>query len=403
MQTEILPELLKTPEGQEADAILRACVHCGFCTATCPTYRLLGDELDGPRGRIYQIKLVLEGQAPTRTTQIHLDRCLTCRSCETTCPSKVRYGRLVDIGRRFVETRVERPLGEKLLRKALVKVVPNPFRFRALLMLGKIISPLLPAALKKKIPKIRSAGSWPAATGGRRMLALAGCVQSVATPATNAAAARILSRLEIDLIEAPEAGCCGAAAYHLNAQEEGLQAMRRNIDAWWPHIQAGTEAILINASGCGAMVKEYGELLQQDTRYAERAERISALARDPVEVLSEADLGPLGKPGHRRKVAFHAPCTLQHGQQLRNLVEPILSKLGFVLTPVPDVHMCCGSAGTYSLTQPKLSARLREDKVKALESGMPEIIATANIGCQLHLEAGTSTPVVHWLELLDEG
>jgi glycolate oxidase iron-sulfur subunit len=403
MQTEILPELLKTPEGQEADAILRACVHCGFCTATCPTYRLLGDELDGPRGRIYQIKLVLEGQAPTRTTQIHLDRCLTCRSCESTCPSKVRYGRLVDIGRRFVETRVKRPLGEKLLRKALVKVVPNPFRFRALLMLGKIISPLLPAALKKKIPKIGSAGSWPAATGGRRMLALAGCVQSVATPATNAAAARILSRLEIDLIEAPEAGCCGAAAYHLNAQEEGLQAMRRNIDAWWPHIQAGTEAILINASGCGAMVKEYGELLQQDTRYAERAERISALARDPVEVLSEADLGPLGKPGHRRKVAFHAPCTLQHGQQLRNLVEPILSKLDFVPTPVPDVHMCCGSAGTYSLTQPKLSARLREDKVKALESGMPEIIATANIGCQLHLEAGTSTPVVHWLELLDEG
>jgi glycolate oxidase iron-sulfur subunit len=403
MQTEIIPELLKTPEGQEADAILRACVHCGFCTATCPTYRLLGDELDGPRGRIYQIKLVLEGQAPTRTTQIHLDRCLTCRSCETTCPSKVRYGRLADIGRRFVETRVKRPLGEKLLRKALVKVVPNPLHFRALLMLGKIIAPLLPAALKKKIPKIRSAGSWPAATGGRRMLALAGCVQSVATPATNAAAARILSRLEIDLVEAPEAGCCGAVAYHLHAQEEGLEAMRRNIDAWWPHIQAGTEAILINASGCGAMIKEYGELLQRDARYAERAKRISALARDPVEVLSEADLGPLGKPGHGRKVAFHAPCTLQHGQQLRNLVEPILSKLGFVSTPVPDVHMCCGSAGTYSLTQPKLSAKLREDKVKALESGMPEIIATANIGCQLHLEAGTSTPVVHWLELLDKG
>lgn len=403
MQTEIIPEFLQTPEGQEADAILRTCVHCGFCTATCPTYQLLGDELDGPRGRIYQIKQVLEGQTPTRTTQLHLDRCLTCRSCETTCPSGVRYGRLVDIGRGIVESRVERPLGEKLLRQVLVSLVPYPARFGPLVKLGGLAKPLLPKAIKAKVPTARAAGAWPTPAGKRRMIALAGCVQSVATPATNAAAARVLSCLGIDLIEVPEAGCCGAAAYHLNARAEGLDAARRNIDTWWPQVENGAEAILINASGCGAMVKEYGELLRHDAQYAEKAERIAGLARDPVELLSETDLEPLGQPGRDRKVAFHSPCSLQHGQQLKNLVEPILAKLGFVLTPVPDAHLCCGSAGTYSLTQPELSQRLRDDKVLALESGIPEIVATANIGCQLHLEAGASIPVVHWLELLDKG
>jgi len=403
MQTEIIPEFLQTPEGQEADAILRACVHCGFCTATCPTYQLLGDELDGPRGRIYQIKQVLEGRTPTRTTQIHLDRCLTCRSCETTCPSGVKYARLADIGRGLVESRVDRPLAEKLLRRALVRLVPSPTRFGALTRLGRLAKPLLPATLKTKVPTPRPAGTWPTPAGGRRMLVLAGCVQSVATPATNAAAARVLNRLGIDLIEAPEAGCCGAAAYHLNAQAEGLDAMRRNIDAWWPRLQDGAEAILINASGCGAMVKEYGELLHRDPHYADKAARVAALARDPVEVLAELDLEPLGQPGRGRKVAFHTPCTLQHGQQLNNLVEPILTRLGFVPTPVPEVHLCCGSAGTYSLTQPTLSKQLRDRKIAALESDGPDLIATANIGCQLHLEAATHTPVVHWLELLDEG
>lgn len=403
MQTEIIPEFLRTPEGQEADAILRTCVHCGFCTATCPTYQLLGDELDGPRGRIYQIKQVLEGRTPTRTTQIHLDRCLTCRSCETTCPSGVRYARLADIGRDLVESRVDRPISEKLLRRALVKLVPYPSRFGALLRLGKIAKPLLPAALKAKIPTPRPGGAWPAPAGGRRMIVLAGCVQAVATPATNAATARVLSRLGIDLVGVPGAGCCGAAAYHLNAQTEGLAAMRRNIDAWWPQVQSGAEAILINASGCGAMVKEYGELLHRDAHYADKAARIAALARDPVEILTGVDLGPLGQPGRGRKVAFHTPCTLQHGQQLNSLVEPILARLGFVPTPVPDAHLCCGSAGTYSLTQPALSRRLRDRKVAALESGIPDIIATANVGCQLHLEIATHTPVVHWLELLEEG
>jgi glycolate oxidase iron-sulfur subunit len=401
MQTEILPEFLSTPGGREADAILRSCVHCGFCTATCPTYQLLGDELDGPRGRIYQIKLVLEGQAPTRITQQHLDRCLTCRSCETTCPSGVRYARLLDIGRHLVEERVARPLPERLLRWMLIKTVPYPARFGPLMRIGRWVKPLLPAKLSAKLPTPRPAGAWPKPAGRRRMLVLAGCVQSVATPKTNAATARVLARLGIDLIESPAAGCCGAAAYHLNAQTDGLDAMRRNIDAWWPEIEAGCEAILMTASGCGAMVKDYGHILAEDPGYAERAAQVAALARDPIEVLANLDLSPLGSPGRGRKVAFHSPCTLQHGQQLKQVVEPVLTRLGFVMTPVPDAHLCCGSAGTYSMTQPELSARLLENKVVALESGRPEIIATANIGCQLQIAGGTQTPVVHWLELLD--
>jgi glycolate oxidase iron-sulfur subunit len=402
VQTEILPEFLRTPEGREADAILRACVHCGFCTATCPTYQLLGDELDGPRGRIYQIKLVLEGQTPTRVTQRHLDRCLTCRACETTCPSGVRYARLVDIGRHTVEVRVGRPWSERGLRRLLVAIVPYPRRLAPLVWLGRLARPLLPAALRSKLPARQAAGRWPKSANRRRMLALAGCVQSVTTPRTNAAAARLLSRLGIDLIEVPEAGCCGAVAYHLDDREAGLDAMRSNIDAWWPEIESGAEAILVNASGCGAMVKEYGELLAHDPDYAERAARVAILARDPAEVLGAEDLSVLGTPGVGRRVAFHSPCSLQHGQQLKWVVEPILERLGFVTTAVPDAHLCCGSAGTYSITQPDLSTRLRANKVAALESDAPEIIATANIGCQLHLAGGTRTPVVHWLELLDE-
>nr|WP_155448304.1 glycolate oxidase subunit GlcF [Allochromatium palmeri] len=397
-----MPELRRTPEGQEADAILRACVHCGFCTATCPTYQLLGDELDGPRGRIYQIKLVLEGQAPTRVTQSHLDRCLTCRACETTCPSGVRYARLVDIGRHYVDARVDRPWSERWLRRMLIAIVPYPRRLAPLIWLGRRVRPWLPDALRAKVPAPQAAGRRPQPAGRRRMLALAGCVQSVATPRTNAAAARLLSRLGIDLIEVPEAGCCGAVAYHLDDREAGLAAMRRNIDAWWPEIESGAEAILVNASGCGAMVKEYGERLAHDPNYAERAARVAALARDPAEVLGAEDLSALGVPGAGRRVAFQAPCSLQHGQQLKQVVEPILDRLGFVTTVVPEAHLCCGSAGTYSITQPELAGQLRANKVAALESEAPEIIATANIGCQLHLAGGTQTPVVHWLELLDD-
>ncbi|WP_295413052.1 glycolate oxidase subunit GlcF [uncultured Thiodictyon sp.] len=403
MQTHTLAQFLATPAGREADAILRACVHCGFCTATCSTYQLLGDELDGPRGRIYQIKQVLEGQTPTRITQGHLDRCLTCRACETTCPSGVRYARLVDIGRHLVAQQVDRPWSERLRRSALVRVAADPRRFGALLRLGRWVRPLLPAALAAKVPRWRPAGAWPAPRGRRRVLVLAGCVQSVATPLTNAAAARILDALGIDLIRRPQAGCCGALAYHLEAQPEGLDAMRRNIDAWWPEIEAGAEAILITASACASMVKDYGELLGDDSVYAARAARVAALARDPAEWLTTLDLTALGQPGHGRRVAFHAPCSLQHGQQIRGVVESILSRLGFVLTAVPDAHLCCGSAGTYSLTQPEIAGQLRTNKLAALQSDAPELIATANIGCQLHLEGGSRVPVVHWLELLDPG
>jgi len=403
MQTAIQGEILATPEGQEADAILRACVHCGFCTATCPTYQLLGDELDGPRGRIYQIKQVLEGHKATRITQLHLDRCLTCRACETTCPSGVRYARLADIGRALVERQVPRPLSERLIRRLLIAVVPHRRVMSSLLGLGRAFRPLLPAGLKAKVPARRKPGTRPEPTGGRKVVALAGCVQSAATPLTNAALARVLARLGIDLVEPKAAGCCGAVAYHLNDQAKGLAAMRRNIDAWWPLVEGGAEAILVSASGCGAMVKEYGHLLAQDPSYAEKAARISALARDPVELLAAEDLAPLGQPGAGRRVAFHAPCTLQHGQRIKGAVEGVLARLGFELTQVADAHLCCGSAGTYSLLQPQLAVRLRDNKLAALKAGAPEVIATANIGCQLHLEAGAGQPVLHWLELLDAG
>ncbi len=402
MQTEISPALLARADVREAEGILRACVHCGFCTATCPTYQLLGDELDGPRGRIYQIKLVLEGEQPTRVTQRHLDRCLTCRSCETTCPSGVRYGRLVDIGRHIIEQQVDRPASERWLRRALVAIVPHRRRFAALIGAARLVRPLLPAALRRKVPPRRATGPKPALLGTeRRMIALAGCVQAAATPRTNAAAARILARLGIALVEPDGAGCCGAAAYHLNAQDQALAQMRRNIDAWWPAIEAGAEAILVNASGCAAVVKDYGELLREDPAYAHKAARVAALAQDPGEILAGLDLSALGRPGNGRRVAYHAPCTQQHGQQLKNLVEPLLTRLGFQLTPVADAHLCCGSAGTYSITQPALAGKLRDNKLDALGAGSPELIATANIGCQLHLDAGSALPVVHWLELID--
>lgn len=402
MQTSLTAEFLATPEGREADAILRACVHCGFCTATCPTYQLLGDELDGPRGRIYQLKLMLEGVPPTRTTQLHLDRCLTCRACETTCPSGVRYARLADIGRAELERRVQRPAGERLTRWLLRTLVPYPGRLRPFIALGRLARPLLPTALRRKVPAKRPAGPWLAAARDRRMLVLEGCVQAVATPATNAAAARVLARLGVTLIRADSAGCCGAVSTHLAAPAEGLDFMRRNIDAWWPHIEAGAEAIVVSASGCGTMVKEYGEALRNDPAYAAKAGRVAGLARDIAEVVAQEDLGRLKARAEGRKVAFHSPCSLQHGQRIRGVVESILRGAGFQLTPVPDAHLCCGSAGTYSLLQPELSGELLANKVAALQSGGPEVIATANIGCQLHIESGAAVPVRHWIELLDE-
>ena len=401
MQTRLPESLLATAAGQEADAILRSCVHCGFCTATCPTYQLLGDELDSPRGRIYLIKQMLEGNEPGSHTRLHLDRCLTCRACETTCPSGVNYHRLLDIGREALDRRLPRPASQRLLQRALRLVLPYPRRFAPLIGLGRGVSRLLPAGLRHKLPPVQSLPARPTRTHPRRMLALAGCVQSVATPATNAVTARVLDRLGIQLIEAPAAGCCGAMSHHFAATDEARAMMRRNIDAWWPHIEQGAEAILVTASGCGAFVKEYGKLLADDPAYAERAARVSELAQDPAEVLQQEDLEALDIDGGGRRVAYHPPCTLQHGQQLPEIVEGILARLGYQLTPVADKHLCCGSAGTYSITQPELAARLRDNKLAALNAGRPELIATANVGCQLHLQTESEQPVRHWIELLD--
>jgi glycolate oxidase iron-sulfur subunit len=404
VQTALADFIRDTPAGREADAILRKCVHCGFCTATCPTYLLLGDENDGPRGRIYLIKQALEGQPVTDKTRIHLDRCLTCRACETTCPSGVQYGRLLDIGRELVEEKTKRPAQESFKRYALAALVPHRRVFGLLMRLGRLMRPFLPASLADKIPaSVPAAGAWPAPRHSRKMLALAGCVQPSLSPDINAAAARVLDRVGISLIEARGAGCCGALRFHVGYQERGLDDMRALIDRWWPTIaRGGIEAVVMTASGCGAVVKEYGHLLRNDPRYAARAAKISAMTRDISEILTAEieRLAPLVKKRGGR-VAFHPPCTLQHGLQLRGVTEKILGHAGFELTPVPDSHLCCGSAGTYSLLQPGLSAQLRTNKLAALASGDPEAVLTANIGCQAHLAAAAEVPVSHWITALE--
>lgn len=401
MQTALADFIKETPQGQEIDAILRTCVHCGFCLATCPTYQLLGDELDGPRGRIYLIKQLVEGQEITQKTQLHLDRCLTCRACETTCPSGVNYHRLADVGRALIDERVKRSPKERFMRWGLRTVLPYPGRFTPLLRLGQLFRGVLPASLRRSIPPRRKAGVWPITQHARRMLILDGCVQPGIAPNINAATARMLDRLGISLVSTPAAGCCGAVSYHLNAHHEAMGFMRRNIDAWWPAVKEGAEAIVINASGCGATIKEYGHLLADDPVYADKARRISALAKDIGEILAREDLAVL-KPAGEQRIAFQSPCTLQHGQKLNGVVEGVLRRLGFTLTPVPDPHLCCGSAGTYSILQKEISMQLRQEKIRALESGNPELIATANIGCLAHLQAGTEKPVRHWIEVVDE-
>ncbi len=406
MQTNLADFIRGTPDGNTADAILRKCVHCGFCTATCPTYQLLGDELDGPRGRIYLIKQLLEGAEVTEKTQRHLDRCLTCRSCETTCPSGVEYHRLVDIGRAVVAERVARPAGTRFLRFALREGLTRAWLFGPAYKLGQFFRPLLPSSLKAKVlPKQKSVAATRR-NHPRRMLMLAGCVQPAMSPNINAATARVLDRLGIATIEAAGAGCCGAVRLHLDDHEGARDDARRNIDAWWPHIEAGAEAIIVTASGCGAHVLEYAHLLENDPAYAARAARVTLLARDVAEVLA-GEQGALAAllqksvPAARRKVAFHSPCSLQHGMRVRGAVESILQAAGFELTPVADGHLCCGSAGTYSVLQPELSLKLRDNKLGCLAAGAPEAIASANIGCIAHLQAGTPMPVSHWIELLE--
>ena len=401
MQTTLSQEARQLPRAEEAERILRSCVHCGFCNATCPTYQLLGDELDGPRGRIYLIKQVLEANDVTRKTQAHLDRCLSCRNCETTCPSGVDYHNLLDIGRAVVDAAVQRPLGQRLLREGLRAVVPKPGLFKGLLGSGQVFRAVLPATLQSKLPhNVEPAKARPTRRHARQVLMLEGCVQPGLSPNTNAATARVLDRLGISITPGREAGCCGAVDYHLDAQAAGLNRARRNIDAWWPSIEQGAEAIVQTASGCGAFIKEYGHLLSTDPAYADKAKKVSALAKDLVEVLRDEPLETLAISSSQR-VAFHCPCTLQHAQKLGGAVESVLTRLGFNLTAVPDSHLCCGSAGTYSLTQPELSRQLRDNKLNALESGKPEVIITANIGCQTHLNGAGRTPARHWIELVE--
>ena len=408
MQTTLAPRYRGTPDGEAAEAILRACVHCGFCTATCPTYQLLGDELDSPRGRIYLIKQVLEGTAPTRATQAHLARCLTCRNCETTCPSGVQYGRLIDIGRRLVDAEVERPAAEQAARWTLKNGLTSSM-FAPAMAIGRTVRALLPPLLRDKVPGSAPARAamWPRREHARKVLLLAGCVQPSMLPNVNSATARVLDAAGIQTLVAEDAGCCGAIREHLSDHDGALADMRRNVDAWWPLVAAGkVEAILMNASGCGVTVKDYGHALARDPAYAERAARIAALTRDLSELLPE--LVPLLEPKLRGRsrpsLAWHPPCTLQHGQRLRGGVESALRELGFeVQLAVEESHLCCGSAGTYSVLQPELSHQLRDRKLGHLGPLKADVIVSANIGCIQHLQSGTASPVKHWVEVVDEG
>jgi glycolate oxidase iron-sulfur subunit len=414
MQTTLADFIRGTPQGTEAESILRACVHCGFCTATCPTYQLLGDELDGPRGRIYLIKQVLEGAPVTQSTRLHLDRCLTCRSCESTCPSGVQYGRLADIGRNIVEQRVPRTVPDRIKRWVLKEGLSRPAVFGPALRIGQMLKPLLPQALQDKLQgkPLRRIRPWPTREHPRRMLVLEGCVQPALAPNVNAAAARVLDAVGVQLVTASRAGCCGAVRFHLNDQEGGRAHMRRNIDAWWPYVDGASpvEAIVMTASGCGVTVRDYGHLLAHDPAYADKAARISALTRDLSEIVAGFEpelvrrlraLPPAVAEPEPEPVAYHPPCSLQHGQQVRGKAEGVLRALGVEVRLCAEAHLCCGSAGTYSLLQPALATQLRDRKLDHVADTGATRIVSANTGCIGHLQSGTATPVEHWIELVD--
>ena len=405
METHLADWLKGTPDGETAESILRKCVHCGFCTATCPTYQLLGDERDGPRGRIYLIKQVVEGAKPTVATQQHLDRCLTCRNCESTCPSGVDYGHLVDIGRKLVDESVPRKPMDTLVRVALREGLTRRWLFDPAMKLGKAMRPLLPGTLKKKVPNAAAPGQWPSGQQSRKVILLNGCVQPAMMPAIDAATARVLDKLGIESLVPAGSGCCGAIRHHLNDHPGSHADAKRNIDAWWPLIESGeAEALIMNASGCGAMVKDYAHLLRDDPAYAEKATRIVSLTKDLAEYLPEQvdQIKPLMKRSANHPIVFHPPCTLQHGQQVRGSVETLLRALNVEVTPVIDGHLCCGSAGTYSVTQPVLATKLRDQKLQGLTAHGATEILSANIGCLTHLQTGTEHTVRHWIEWLDE-
>lgn len=411
MQTRLPQDISKDSLSVTAAGLIGRCVHCGFCNATCPTFQLLGDELDGPRGRIYLIKEMLEGQPVTARTQLHLDRCLTCRACESTCPSGVNYHRLYEIGRAVMEQRVPRSLAARAKRSLLREALPRRWMFKPAVRIGQLLRPLLPDMLAEKVPMpagTRLGGGLRPAAHPRRMVVLAGCVQPTLAPNTNAATARVLDRLGIELIEVAGAACCGALRHHLDAREQALDDMRRVIDAWWPELERGrVEGFVMTASGCGGHVREYAALLKHDSAYADKAARISAMTHDASEVLAAEqprllELLRAARAGVGERVAFHSPCSLQHAQKIRGLVEALLTAAGYQLSPVADAHLCCGSAGTYSITQPVLARQLRDQKLAALDAGSPALLVTANVGCQMHLQSGSQLPVRHWIELIDE-
>ena len=399
MQTKLAAFISDTSTGREAQAILGRCVHCGFCTATCPTYQLLGNELDGPRGRIYLIKSMLEGTACSKSTLLHLDRCLTCRSCETTCPSGVEYGRLLEIGRQVAEKAVPRSIGQRLSRRSLVWFLTGGL-FPVLLGLGRSVRKYLPEKVARYIPVRYAVSEKPTTRRPRQMIVLEGCVQPALSPNINAAAARVLDRLGISLISASDAGCCGALALHLSIEDSARQTMRRNIDAWWPLLESGAEGIVMTASGCGVTVKEYGQVLADDSQYAEKAKRVSSVTWDLSEILLREPMAA-SSAGRGVSVAVQTPCTLQHGQGINGSIEEILSRLGFQQVTVENPHLCCGSAGSYAILQSSIAKRLRQDKLNALQAGEPNVIVTANVGCQVHLAAQSTVPVRHWIELVD--
>ena len=401
MKTDLKTSELSPEDAKTAEKILQTCVHCGFCNATCPTYQLIGDENDGPRGRIYLIKQMLEGKEASESTRTHLDRCLTCRNCETTCPSGVEYAQLLDIGRKIIDIQSPRNLKNRLTRKALRLILPHPKRFSALLRTGQLFKSFLPSKIKKKIPRQVAKGKDPITRHKRRMIILEGCVQPSISPDINQATTRVLHKLGISVLKPKNAGCCGAVSQHLSAEDEALEYMKRNIDAWWVDIESGAEAIIITASGCGVMVKEYAHYLRNDPDYAEKAQRVSTLCKDISEVLISEDLSLLGKSKKTQKISWHPPCTLQHGQKITGVVEKILIKSGYKLPVIRDQHLCCGSAGTYSILQPVISEKLQINKITALLESDPELIVTANIGCQTHLQEASKVPVIHWIHLLD--
>jgi glycolate oxidase iron-sulfur subunit len=406
VQTQLSPEFVGSAQGQEAAELIRKCVHCGFCNATCPTYQLLGDELDGPRGRIYLIKQVIEGAPVTRSTQLHLDRCLTCLNCQTTCPSGVEYGRLVDIGRTVVEARVARSAPDRTLRWLLKEGLTSPL-FAPAMRLAQSLRAILPKSLQNNVPaRSGRPAEIVAQPHARKVLMLQGCVQPSMLPGIDLAAVRVLDLAGIQVLCAPGTGCCGALRTHLSDHEGGLNDMRRNIDAWYPLLENGAiEAIISSASACALSIKGYALALAADEKYAAKAARISALARDLSEFLPDlvCALRARIRPGHATRVALHSPCTLQHGQKLRGGVEKHLRALGFDVPGTGEEgHFCCGSAGTYSLLQPQLATQLRDRKLANLAMLEPEIIASANVGCIKHLQSGTATPVKHWIELLNQ-